>query len=207
MTSVGNEVVDITHLAQFVSKAPQLVIRKAPSIPIPRRRQVVSQHLLWKSGMDRVRPRPIVFQVGLSCFSPDQIGEWGHRQPPRGRHIAPAGNLIKPFRRSREIPIPEDVDPHRLGTLTSFLVGDRVGKLFPSFDVRFARRFGLHRLRNRLSVSLKTCSLSPRFPDVGQNMVHSFLCNLFDHHLKRRQLLTNVPVPFLLATSLLPQFL
>src|SRR5215471_19311673 len=64
--------------------------------------------------MDRVRPRPVVFQVWLGCFAPDQIGEWGRRQATGGRHIAPAGNLVKTFRRSRQIPIPEDVDRHGL---------------------------------------------------------------------------------------------
>jgi len=84
--------------------------------------------------MDGRRPDPIVFQVGLGGFAPDQIGEWRHRQPSRGRHIAPAGNLIKPFRRSRQIPIPEDIEPHRLRTLACFLMRNRGGKVFPTIN-------------------------------------------------------------------------
>jgi hypothetical protein len=90
-------------------------------------------------------------------------------------------------------------------------VGNRSGQLFPTIDGHccfgFAGCFRLHRLRNRFSVSLETCALSPRFPDFGQNMVHSFLGNFFDHHFQRRQLLPNVPLPFLLTARLLSQFL
>ena len=161
--------------------------------------------------MDGVGPGFIVFQIGLSRFSPDQIGEWRRRQASGGRHIAPAGNRIKTFRRSRQIPIPEDIDPHGLGTLARFLIGDAGGKFLPPIDghgslvlpvLPLAMRF-----RNRFGIGLEPGFFGPRLADIGENIVHSFFDNFFHHHFKRRQLLAKVALAFSLATSLLAQFL
>ena len=131
VAGIGDKIKHVAHLSQLAGEAADLVVGEAPGIPVPRRRQVVRQHLVGKNGVNGVGPGLVVLEIRSSRFPPDQIGERRSGESPRNRHVAPAGNLVEAIRGSRQVPIPEDVDAHRLRPLARFLMGNAGREFFP----------------------------------------------------------------------------
>ena len=207
MATVSDEVIDIAHLAQLIGIASDLVIRESPGIPVPRRREVIGQHLVGEHCMNCIGPVFVIFQVWFSCLTPHQVGERRHRQPASDRHFPPAGNLIKTFRGSRQIPIPESIDVHGLCPRSRFLMRYALGKFLPPVDrhrkLRLVLLARLYDFGNRIGIRLEPGFFRPNLADSHEHAIHRLFGNFFDHDLIGRQLFTKVALTVSLATGLL----
>ncbi len=92
MARIGDEVENIAHFAQLVGKMTDLLVCKSPGVPVPRGRQIVSQHHVRENVMNRSSPGSVILKIRVRRLPPKQIGEGGEGQASGDGHVAAAGN-------------------------------------------------------------------------------------------------------------------